>query len=114
MELIGTKIRKIRELKNYTQEYVASKLELTIAGYGKIERNEVKVNSDRLEQIARALEVRPSQIMEFDENNVFNIQTNNGSANGTTIYQNQGYEKLIAYLEGEINRLKAELQKLCS
>ncbi|WP_229215982.1 helix-turn-helix domain-containing protein [Dyadobacter frigoris] len=30
---IGEKIKKIRELKNYTQEYMAQKLEMTQAGY---------------------------------------------------------------------------------
>ncbi len=39
---IGTKIRKIRELKGFSQENIAHDLEMSITGYGKIERNEAK------------------------------------------------------------------------
>ncbi len=43
MNTIGEKIKKIRELKNYTQEYMAAQIGITQAGYSKIERGESDV-----------------------------------------------------------------------
>lgn len=38
--IIGERIRKIREIRNYTQEYVAREMSITASAYGKIERGE--------------------------------------------------------------------------
>ncbi|MDR0802540.1 MAG: helix-turn-helix domain-containing protein, partial [Fluviicola sp.] len=34
---VGQKIKKLRELKNFTQEYMANRLEMTQPSYSKIE-----------------------------------------------------------------------------
>jgi transcriptional regulator with XRE-family HTH domain len=47
---IGTKIRKIREIKGLSQENIAKELSMSITGYGKIERNEVSINFDKLQK----------------------------------------------------------------
>ncbi|HXA02953.1 MAG TPA: helix-turn-helix transcriptional regulator, partial [Cytophagaceae bacterium] len=41
---VGSKIKKIRELRNYTQEYMADRLQMSQSGYSKIETDEVDVN----------------------------------------------------------------------
>lgn len=69
---IGTKIRKLRELKGLSQENMAYELDMSIAGYGKIERNEVSVNYDKLLKISEALNVRIEDIIGFDEKVAFN------------------------------------------
>ncbi len=38
---VGNKIKKLRELKNFTQLCIATSRNLRSNGYGKIERNEV-------------------------------------------------------------------------
>lgn len=40
---VGQKIKKIRELRNYTQEYMAEQLGMSQTGYGNIERDEILV-----------------------------------------------------------------------
>lgn len=40
---IGSKIRKIREIKGYSQENMAIDLDMSVTGYGKIERNQVAI-----------------------------------------------------------------------
>jgi transcriptional regulator with XRE-family HTH domain len=47
---IGEQIKKFRELRNYTQESMASKLRMTSQGYGKIERNEVEITIQKLQK----------------------------------------------------------------
>jgi transcriptional regulator with XRE-family HTH domain len=53
---------------------------LTTNGYGKIERGESSITLDRLEQIAQVLEVSTLDILQFDDNFVYNITTMNNSA----------------------------------
>ena len=49
-------IKNIRELKNYTQEYMASQLGLTQSGYNKIEKGKTILGHNRLIKIAEILE----------------------------------------------------------
>jgi transcriptional regulator with XRE-family HTH domain len=51
--LVGNKIKKLRELKNYTQEYMAQQMNLTPAGYSKLERDETEMTLNRLDEIAK-------------------------------------------------------------
>jgi XRE family transcriptional regulator, regulator of sulfur utilization len=56
---IGNNIRRIREIKTYTQEAVAEKVGMSVSAYGDIERGKSDVNFTRLGEIAKALEVKP-------------------------------------------------------
>lgn len=69
---IGTRIRKIREIKGLSQENVAAELDMSVTGYGKIERNEVSVNIDKLSKIGKVLQLSIEDIIGFDENVAFN------------------------------------------
>ena len=77
---IAEKIRKLREIKGYKQETMAKRMGLTTNGYGKIERGESSITLDRLEQIAQVLEVSTLDILQFDDNFVYNNTTMNNSA----------------------------------
>lgn len=68
---IGSKIKKIREIKGIKQETIAKELKMTPNGYGKIERDESKITLDRLEEIAEALKVSVMEILGFDNNSVY-------------------------------------------
>jgi len=111
----GNNIKKLRELRNFTQSYMAQKLDLSLSGYSKIERDGTDVSLKRLQQIAEVLETDVNTILSFDEKNIFNFSHNN-SANG--IVQNQqvtskeGFLKAIETLENENNYLKKLVEKL--
>lgn len=114
---IGLSIKKLRELKNYTQAYMASQLNLSVSGYGKIERDETEITINRLKEIARILDVNEQTILGFNENIVFNMSNNNTAhANGVVqnqqIIQDEGWKKAIETLENENAFLKAMLNKL--
>jgi transcriptional regulator with XRE-family HTH domain len=68
-------IRKIRELKNLTREYVAEELKMSMSGYGKIERGEVDLTVSKLIEIAKVLDVSTEFIFKFDVS-VFFSETN--------------------------------------
>jgi transcriptional regulator with XRE-family HTH domain len=56
-KLIGTRIRKLRESLDLTQENMAVELDITAGAYAKIERGETDPSITRLKQIADILKV---------------------------------------------------------
>ena len=107
---VGDNIRKLRELRNYTQQYLADQLEISLSGYGKIERNETDVSLGRLQQIADILGVDIHSILRFDDKHIFNLN-NNEVANGQVNNYYSGREEL---LERIIEQLKKENENLLS
>lgn len=53
MTHIGYKIRKLREIRNYTQEYMADSLNISQNAYSRIEREETEPPLSRIEAIAK-------------------------------------------------------------
>lgn len=108
---IGNKIRKIREFRGIKQETIANELGLSISGYSKIERGETQITLDRLELISKILEVKVIDLLQFDEKNIFNIETMNNSAIRDIVnnYTLSEKEKTI-YLE-HITKLTETLSK---
>lgn len=120
---IGENIKKLRELRNYTQSYMSEKLNMSLSGYSKIERDETDISFKRLQQIAEVLETDYSSILEFDGSKVFNInqhQHSNGKQNAIAVVQtlnnteNSEALKLIELLRDENIFLKALIEKLSS
>ncbi|MFD2863376.1 helix-turn-helix domain-containing protein [Mucilaginibacter antarcticus] len=61
---IAVSIRKKRESKNYTQEYLAYKLNISQNAYSKIELGYTKITVERLFQIAEVLELNAIDLLE--------------------------------------------------
>jgi transcriptional regulator with XRE-family HTH domain len=64
---VAVNIRKIRESKDYTQDYLAIKLAISQNAYSKIELGYTKITVERLFQIAQILEVNPVHLISFDD-----------------------------------------------
>jgi transcriptional regulator with XRE-family HTH domain len=45
---IGTNIKKLREYRNFTQEHIAEKLDISQNAYSKIERGETSPTFERI------------------------------------------------------------------
>ncbi len=60
-------IRKIRISRGYSQEYIASRLDMKQGGYSLIEKGERKLTIDKLLQIAILLDVPLEQIISYPE-----------------------------------------------
>ena len=111
---LGNKIKKLRELKDFTQEHLAEKLGITQSNYSKIEKGTIDIQYSKLEEIAKILDVTVEDIIGF--NMVFNLK-NNKKANGVVINQiSQNEKKLYAeYIEAlkvENSYLKSMIEKL--
>ncbi|HVW14324.1 MAG TPA: helix-turn-helix transcriptional regulator [Mucilaginibacter sp.] len=64
---IAANIRKIREYRNYTQEYLAARLRISQNAYSKIELGQTKITVGRLFQIADILDATPEDIIANDD-----------------------------------------------
>jgi transcriptional regulator with XRE-family HTH domain len=60
---VAFNIRKIREHRNYTQEYLAAKLNISQNAYSKIELGYTKITLERLFCIAVILEIDPMDLI---------------------------------------------------
>jgi len=69
MKEVASNIRKVREFRNYTQDYLAAKLEISQNAYSKIELGYSKITLDRLFHIALILEVQVTELLYFEKEN---------------------------------------------
>lgn len=87
----------MREARNWSQEEMATKLNMSANGYAKIERGETKAYIPKLEQIAELFGMDLMELMSFGEKHVYLISDN--SNNGCNII-------------GSSKELTSEIQKL--
>jgi transcriptional regulator with XRE-family HTH domain len=78
---IGSNIRKLRTLRGYSQEYMASKLGMSQNNYHKIEVNEIDITVSRVDKLCKVLQVDSSTLLNFDDKYIFNNTFNNNSEN---------------------------------
>lgn len=115
MSEIGNKIRQLRELKGFTQDYMAGKMGVSQRAYSKIENNETKMNWEKLTKVSEILEVSPSDITSFDDNIIFNNCKQEQAGKNLTINKVpelliQQFQERIAHLEKEIEFLRKQLE----
>ena len=126
MMKINEKIRFIRELKGWSQEEMAEKLNMSLSGYANIERGETNIQFSRLEQISKILDIKLSELIDLEDRNFQLIlagDENNGSNQLISINISSERKELqhqlekaqlkiehqqqeISYLNGEITYLK--------
>lgn len=109
---VGKKIKQLRELQNFTQQYMADQLSMSLSGYGKIERDETDVTLNKMNQIAKILDTDLNTILSFDKNQVFNLY-NNKNANAIVSYQQvvtgEELSKKIIEIEEMLKAIKIKL-----
>ncbi|GAC1305160.1 MAG: hypothetical protein NVSMB24_13710 [Mucilaginibacter sp.] len=67
MKSLGKKIRLLRHQKNWSQEDVAKRLDISIPAFSKIETSITDINLSRLEQIANLFEMTVVQLLTFSD-----------------------------------------------
>lgn len=103
---IGEKIRQIRELKGFSQEYIAQELGITQRAFSKIERNEVKIDWNKIEKLALIFDMEPTDLVSFDDNLIFNNCTQSGKSNTINNYIP---DQLIEQYEARIKQMEEEI-----
>lgn len=67
MKTLGEKIRYFRNIKGWTQDDAADKLDMSLPAYSKMERNITDITYSRLQQIAKVFGVTVSELVDFSE-----------------------------------------------
>ncbi|MBS9779212.1 MAG: helix-turn-helix transcriptional regulator [Moraxellaceae bacterium] len=126
------KLKQLRELNNWSQEYVSEKINITPSSYAKIERGETGLTLERLQQFAEIYNVEVSEIVEPNKGSFYQVNENSScniynqsNINHTTkeveklqltiqhkdeLLKQQ--EKMLADKEREINMLNEFIQTL--
>jgi len=89
---IGDKIKFIRELRGYKQDFIATQLGISQNGYGKIERGETDVPYSRLEQISEVLNISLEDLVSISkEKAIYSITNHSPTINtqSSVNHQNQ-------------------------
>jgi transcriptional regulator with XRE-family HTH domain len=101
------KIKQLRELKNFTQEYMAGHLGISTRAYSKIETGETQLTLNRLNEISTVLGISPIEVLGFDEKQIFNNCKQEGNIGINHINLP---EKLINQYEETIKSLKEQIE----
>ncbi len=115
--MYGDKIRMIREVRNFSQEYIADKLGIKQNSYSKIENNQTKLTAEMLQKIADVLQVSPLDIMNHQPA-IINLQSNQGTQQAIGYIetfvssQKELIEKMIGSKDQEIANLKSIIDNL--
>lgn len=114
---INEKIRFLRESRDWSQEEMATKLNMSTNGYSKIERGESKINTERLEQIANILDMDVLELISVGERNVvlFQESDHNLSIIGSSEEASLAISQLkleLSYKDQVINLQSREIKML--
>ena len=107
MNKTGFNIRKVRERKGFSQEYMANSLEISQASYARLENEDTKITVERLYKIAEILDTSIIDFFDADKMVIQN-QTNNEGSFGNGYVQNlhienkEIYEKLLISKDEQI------------
>lgn len=111
-------IRKAREQKSYTQEYIAQQLGIDTKSYSNIENGVSKLSIDRMLKIAEILETAPESFLNPTQNFTFMHCNQSGYYLNHPIANDEGFKEakaawltLIEELRSEVTFLREELRK---
>lgn len=112
---LGENIRKIRELKGFSQQNLADEINMDQKTISRIEKGDLSPKFETLVAIAKALSVNLSQLLSFNENMIFNnfVQAQHGghfvAYNNTAIEKvEELYKQLLKQKDEMIEVLKSK------
>jgi len=102
-------IRKIREMRDLTRDYVAGELKMSTSGYGKIERGEIDLTLSKLSKICVIFGVSITDLLHFDVSTFFKQTAEQVNSKKVWIKSHSiSNKERILYLEKENLLLKKE------
>lgn len=115
-----TRIRMIREARNYTQEHMAEVLKISQRAYSSLENGQTQLTVDRLFEVAEALQVNIGEIVGYENQFVYNNNFNNNATQnkGNLVFNSDNfreqralYERIIKQKDTEIAFLRELIKK---
>lgn len=90
--IIGSRIKQARLAKNYTQEDLAEKIDISVAFLSRVERGNSRINLKRLNQICGLLDVSEAYIL-------------NGASSNSSNYLDKEFAELLKKCSPEKQRM---------
>ena len=100
---VNEKIKLVRQAKGLTQEAVAEKLGMSVTTYGDIERGDKDLKLSRLQEIANALEIKPSELLDLNDKAILNVCLNRK-------YKGDNNVSVYFSSDAEIEKLQLQLE----
>ena len=97
--IIGQRIKQARLAKNYTQDELSEKLDVSIAYLSRVERGSSHINLKRLHQLCKLLDVSEGYIL-------------NGASSDSENYLTQEFNDLIKSCTADKQRLIYKVAKI--
>lgn len=112
---IGSKIRRLRETKGFSQEEMAERLQISHSAYSRIETGETNSWVNHIEKLSKELDIKPEELFIGADSLIQNNQDTdsviqNNTNNDTHITINQLSEKVIEMYEERIRELKEQVE----
>lgn len=104
-------IRALRTLKGWSQDTMATLLELSEKAYASIEQGKTDIQWSRLEQIAKVFEVEVGDLVNLDRGMIFNFITHN--THQTANYNQSSVNSLSTtsqHLEHELEKARLVIE----
>lgn len=117
------KIKHLRELRNFTQEFIAHSLGLSQRAYSSIENGKTQLTIERLKEITQILNVSIGDILDIESQTTYNNNFNNHAAEnkGSLIFKKDDieelknlYDRIIKGKDDEILFLRNQLELINS
>lgn len=115
---VHDKIRVMREINQWSQEDMAEKLDMSPAGYAKIEHGKTNLTLDKLKQIAQIFHIDIVELISSQDKSFFftiGDHSNNNSyfgSNNVLAMENEKLKQLLDAKENEIKALKEIIELL--
>lgn len=107
MNIIGQRIKRLREERGITQEAMALQLDVTQSNYGRLEKDDRRLNVVKLLKIVRILNVNINYLFSDVEHQITeDEQPSFSNAN------KEVYDMLVESLRAEVQHLKDEVSFL--
>lgn len=114
------KLKILREINNYTQEYVARILDISQNAYSLIEKGTTKITLDRIEVLAELYKTSPSELISINDNFYHNPNASGDDGHHSNIpptlssFEKRMYEQTISRLEIDIEKLYNLINQLAT
>lgn len=118
---LGNKLRMLREVHNYTQEYIANILDVAPNTYSLMEKGQAQFTIDRIEKLADFYKMDISDLLKLnDQTIIHHISHSSGICSETVNVHNNGlseeerslYKDTIKRLEEQNDKLMKLIDKL--
>ncbi len=118
---LGNKLRVLREVHNYTQEYVSNVLDVAPSTYSLMEKGQAQITIERIEKLASLYKMDISDLLKLSDQTIIqqHFTYSNGISESVTINNNglaederKMYKEVIQQLREQNNKLEEQNERL--